>query len=82
MRKIVFVFFILFFVFPVFAGENVERQAEKQIIVARDYACEDSCKMDLDSCNRGCRLLSGDLIVKSCRDNCIEDYGHCMQKCN
>lgn len=55
---------------------------QKQIIVARNYACEDSCKMGLDSCNRGCRFLSGDLIVKSCMNNCIEDYGHCMQKCN
>ena len=44
MRKIFFVFTILFiFAFPAFAGENVERQAQKQIIVASgDETCKQS----------------------------------------
>ena len=84
MRKIVFVFFILFVVVPVFAGENVEVQPEKKIILAfSNSACRDYCRDDLNRCTSTCNSWGDDAIhVKHCTDNCMDDYDRCLQKCD
>jgi hypothetical protein len=82
MRKIVFVFFILFVVFPVFSGENRDiNQAKKQTI------CKYSCKSRLNYCKENnCRILrvggASDLVVDSCIDRCEDEYDRCLQKCD
>jgi hypothetical protein len=84
MKKIVFMFLFIF-VFPVFAGDNVELQTEKQIILASDnYGCKSSCKTSFDACKSGCRMLhknSDDLLAQGCMDVCIQDYDRCIDRC-
>lgn len=88
MRKIVFVFFILFIVFPVFASEIIERQTEKQIVIAfGGSACRNLCRDDLNQCKRSCNLLrsngpGNEITVNSCIENCMDYYDRCLQKCD
>lgn len=87
MKKIVFVFFILFVAVSVFAREKVESQTEGQIVVAfSGSACRDFCRDDLNQCKRNCNLLrssaGSDLIVNSCVENCMDDYDRCIRKCD
>ncbi len=87
MKKIIFMFFILFVVSPIFAGENIEPQPENQIVVALSgSACRDFCRDELNQCKRNCNLLrsssGSDLLVNGCVENCMDDYDRCIRKCD
>ena len=79
MRNFGFVFFLLFiFVFPAFAGENVESQTEKQIIVVNDSICQKDCEIDLHTCQSDCNSHQN----AWCKSDCQKTYRHCLDKCD
>jgi hypothetical protein len=89
MKKIVFVFIILFiFAFPAFAGENVERQVQEQILVASgDETCKNECDFNKNICKSDCshndlQTRSGRELAESCKGNCLKTYDNCMDRCD
>ena len=79
MRNFVFVFFILFiFAFPAFAGDNVDRQTEKQIIVTNDSTCKQDCEIELRDCISDCDNHQN----AWCKSDCQMEYRKCLDKCD
>lgn len=82
MRKMVslLLFVLSIFSVSVFAGEKVESQAEKQIIVASS-TCEDNCEVKLRICKSDCKYDTKHFRVW-CFDTCHETYDRCLDRCN
>ncbi|PKN06868.1 MAG: hypothetical protein CVU70_04130 [Deltaproteobacteria bacterium HGW-Deltaproteobacteria-5] len=77
MRKIVFLFLILFvFVVPSMAGEITERQSKEQIIIAQvNQEClRVCCARRLDKIRDGWR-------ISQCKSDCMNAYRDCADSC-
>jgi len=87
MRKIVFLFLILFaFVVPSMAGEIAERQTKEQIIIAQvNQECLRVCRMDRGSCEDDCaRRLDktrDGWKISQCKSDCMNAYRECADSC-
>lgn len=87
MRKIVFLFLILFvFVVPSMAGEITERQSKEQIIIAQvNQECLRLCRMDRSSCEddcaRGVDKTREGWRISRCKSDCMNAYRDCAYSC-
>ena len=65
-------------IYKYFAGENVERRTEKQIIITSDSTCKHDCEIELHDC-----ILDCDNHQNAwCKSDCQTDYRKCIDKCD